>query len=343
MIIMKHAKLMLLGLSVTLGTGGPVWAQYYDDIYYDGSQEELVEERTVTTTVETTCGDNVSEAAYDLPYFVEERDVDEYNRRYTTYDYGYEAGYYDAADTVTTDEGEDFEYTERIRRFHNPTVIIESEDEDAVDLYIYTRPDVNVVVASPYYYSSWWGYDPWLWNTWYYDPYYYSPWYYGYWYASWPYWGWNWGWGWTWSLGHHHHPHWAGNLAYRGGHYNGAGGRFGGRGTSGRANYASRGAAAGNSHRQSATSRYSQSRGGRTGELVSRSSSYSGGSYSGSRASSGSRVSSSGSATRSSSVGTRSSSSAGGRSSGGFSGGGSRGGGFSGGGSHGGGGGGGRR
>ena len=304
---MRTDRLLLAALLIAAAPAGMAWAQDYDDIYYDSSQEIKTTQKTVTTvTVDETDDDGVTYT--NLPYFVEERDVDEYNRRYTYDDYGYGVAYTteEVEDTVET---EDFEYTERVRRFHNPAVIITSDNEDAVDLYVYTRDDVNLVVGAPYYYGGWWGwgYDPWLWCDWYYDPYYYFyyPWRRSYWYSCyWPYWG--WGWGWTWGTGHHHHGHWA-NAGWHGGHHyaGNAGRRVSGHGTMA-------------SRPGGSSSRYSQARAGRA--------SGSSGQYS---VRSGSGSSSRGSATRSSS-GSYSGSSRGGYS-GGYSGG-SRGGGFSGGG-----------
>lgn len=227
---MIRRLLTLLGL-VSLSTMGVVLAQDYDDIYFDSSKSNKktnTESKAQTQTYQ-------NRPAYYAPNISYDRDVDEYNRR---------GNYYtsNAQDTLTYDSlqsDDDFKYTERIRRFHNPSVIIESSDNDLVDLYIYTRPEVNIIVGSssyytPFsgYYSSWNWYNPWRWHTaWYYDPFYYS---WGdpyYWHAGWsfydPFWDFGWGWGWTWGGFHgprHHHYGWGGGV-----HPGGFGDRFHGR------------------------------------------------------------------------------------------------------------------
>lgn len=209
-----------------------VAAQDYDDIYYDSSQESASPAK-----VETVESDNAKQAVLTVDdgvvadYFtadqtadwnggniVDLRDVDEYNRRGGG-NSGY-AGQDETAGEVAADSsaiagenGDTFQYTERIRRFHDPDVIADLDDEETVDLYVYTRPDVNIIVGSPTtaYVSPWgatlsfntWGwydvwYDPWYWDPWYYRPY----WYYTSWYR--PYY---WGWGAPYYAYHPHHYH----------------------------------------------------------------------------------------------------------------------------------------
>lgn len=285
-----------------------LWAVDYDDIYYNSSSKS-----------KTSTKDNNGQTEYETAkYYQEERDVDEYNRRYTSYDSDYESGYYydNEADSISSDD-EDFEYTERIRRFHNPTVILESEDEEAVELYEDTRTDVNIIITTPYRYGWWgWYYDPWLWDDYYYytDLWYY-PWYRSYWYnPSWR----SWGCGWTW--GHHHHHHHYANVGWIGGHHHNG---HGGYNVTSHTGSGTRGSGVRSSH-AGGTSRYTSLGGSRSAELAGRHNA-NGSGYS--RSSSASRSSSS--------AGTRSSSgysgsrgnSGGSRSSGGISGGGSRGGG----------------
>jgi len=109
----------------------------------------------------------------------------------------------------------DYEYAERIRRFHNPKFTIHISDPDYMDLYFLDDYNWNVYIEGgyawvtptwtnplwfdyyyrPFMYNSWywrWSlyypsysywYSPWYyypWHAWYYDPWYYSPWYYGY-------------------------------------------------------------------------------------------------------------------------------------------------------------------
>ena len=228
---MKLRLFTIIGLSCLLSA--TVAAQDYDDIYYDSSQQQekvaaRVEEPepAVTTTVHDDdviadyyTADQVPQGWEDN--VVDLRNVDEYNRHIGSGDLLAQNA---VGDTVGVDStiaggGDAFQYTERIRRFHNPDVIAESEDSDAVDLYVYTRPDVNIIVGTPTtaYVSPWgatvsfntwgWGlsvYDPWF-DPWYYDPWYYRPyWYYSSWYR--PYWGWGWG-GPYYAYHHHHHYH----------------------------------------------------------------------------------------------------------------------------------------
>ncbi len=210
---MKMRLLTILGLTCILTM--TAMAQDYDDIYYDSSKEEKEVEEAVHQG--TASGDVATvDADYSADWhsnIVDLRDVDEYNRRgnYSTQS--------EAGDTVYVDstlvDSDSFQYTERIRRFHNPDVVEECGDAEAVDLYVYTRPDVNIVVGTPTtaYVSPWgatvsfstWGvgwYDPWY-DPWYFDPWYYRPyWYYT---ASW-YNPWYWGWG-PYYAHHHHHYH----------------------------------------------------------------------------------------------------------------------------------------
>lgn len=180
-------RILLLGF-VSLSAIPSVWAQDYDDIYYDSSKAKKV-------TAQTSKQKYANEECYSSG-IVNYRDVDEYNRR----------GNYSAAqDTLVYDtlqSNQDFQYTDRIKRFYNPSVIVESGDSDAATLYVYTRPSVNIVVGTPsYYYSPWssfsWGYydfgfyDPWWgWrDPWVYGGYcYYSPWRFSHWHD--PFWGW---------------------------------------------------------------------------------------------------------------------------------------------------------
>ena len=209
-------------MSIFCATTAMVAAQDYDDIYYDSSQEEETVEVTTppAAPVEEEIDDEMIADYYTADQtagwegsVVDVRDVDEYNRHYAAI----------TSDTASIDtvlaDGDTFRYTERIRRFHNPEVIDSCADEEAVDLYVYTRPDVNIIVGTPAttYISplgatvsvgTWgWGvsvYDPWF-DPWYYDPWYYRPyWHYASWYR--PYWG----WGWCapyYAYHHHHHYH----------------------------------------------------------------------------------------------------------------------------------------
>ena len=239
---MRKHLLIFAGI-VGLGLGNVAMSQDFDDIYFDSSsshKKEKKQERRPQYMEDEVATNDV----FTGENYIAERDVDEYNRRGS-----YAAEPADsmslAADSSYADGGDTFRYTERIKRFHNPTVVIESSDPELVDLYVYTRPSVNIVVGTPtyaplsvsgYFYTPTWSYyDPWSpyrYAGWVYDPFYftfYDPFYhYGYGYTYWhqPF------------FHHHHHyawwydpvPHWGhgcapsygwhgGNVAHRPGRY----------------------------------------------------------------------------------------------------------------------------
>ena len=132
------------------------------------------------------------------------RDIDEFNRRNRT-----------AQDVYAEDMGgtyQEFQYTERIVRFHNPESVIQISGADEViiftndalfDQFNNRSTSVNIHVGMG------WG-SPWGWNAW------HSPWFYDPWFHPWhrP-WGWHawhrpWGWGspWGWSSWHAWHSPW---------------------------------------------------------------------------------------------------------------------------------------
>lgn len=192
------------------------FAQDYDDIYYNPAKDKTKTEKltnkqqqpqyqnyTPQFTDYTAAGDIVVN-------YGSTRDVDEYNRR---------GGKYEKQQNADSLQNEDeFLYTRRIEKFHNPDVVINTNDNDLIDYYYETQPRsasvVNIYVNdtpnwawyrpyyynwawSPYYYNSFW--DPyWSWN-------YYSPWYSWTWGPSWS-WGPSWAWGPSWSWGWH--PGW---------------------------------------------------------------------------------------------------------------------------------------
>lgn len=252
---MKIRLTLLLGLFIAVSFVGS--AQDYDDIYYNSSKSNKKENTTKKTKSATTTAATSTSTVTQMPYSytvvsntgystVENgRDVDEYNRRGTSYSVQDTVGY----DSLSVAEGQDFVYTDRIRRFYNPSVVVETgSPEVAESYYIATTPNVNIIVGAPTYtyvpYSAWnwswgwstWGYDYWSWSPYYsWHAVYHSPWYYD----------WGWSFGWTWHH-HHHHPHhwWAPSYSFHkpiyGGkphhvtvpskHYNTGGGRrpFGG-------------------------------------------------------------------------------------------------------------------
>ena len=168
------------------------------------------------------------------------RDVDEYNRRYTSRDntfsmendtlYIEEKPLNERGEWVNGFEGsqDDYEYAMRIVRFRNPRYAIPVSSPLYWDV-VYGLPswDWNVYDDGLYAYvfptytnRLWWDwrfnylYGPgwsfsWGWTS----PWYYSSWYPNYWYGG--YWGGGY-WGHHAWHHHHHYPYWAGN--YRVGH-----------------------------------------------------------------------------------------------------------------------------
>lgn len=195
----KLSILMSLLLTVSL----VITAQGYDDIYYNSSNSKKKEtKKTNAKKTEASQVDNNSIDYNDTFIgFNNNRDVDEYNRRNITRDTL-------GVDSTTMDEYEDFAYTDRIRRFHNPSVIVEANDPEITELYYNTTPTVNLIIGTPSYWNPYWdwnwGYYDWTWGW---SPYnrwrvfhsaWYSPWYYD----------WGWSFGWTWHHHHHHHNWW---------------------------------------------------------------------------------------------------------------------------------------
>ena len=206
---MKHRLLILMGV-VGFGFSNLIGAQDFDDIYFDSSSSNSKDKKQVQQPVaENNVVEEYAGRSFSGENYIAERDVDEYNRRGEYYAQSDTASY--AADSTYTDD-DTFQYTERIKRFHNPSVVIESSDPDLVDLYVYTRPSVDIVVGTPTYspltvstflYTPSWGYyDPWpgySYYHWGYDPFYlsfYDPFFYGY---SWHY---------PYYYHHHHHAYW---------------------------------------------------------------------------------------------------------------------------------------
>ena len=195
---MKTKNVILSGLLVLAPVIG--FAQEWDDIYADPAK------KTATLQVQKKEEPQkkkivvVEGKADNMEIRANGRDIDEYNRR----------GQYDQAENDTVDvEGTDYqqyEYTDRIIKYHDPASSIKITGADEVTVY------VGDDIYADYYESRAWGpniylgmgwgwssfypwYDPWY-DPWYYGwgyPYYsrwYSPWYYSRWYSPW-YYGWH--------------------------------------------------------------------------------------------------------------------------------------------------------
>lgn len=214
-------KILLL-LAALLTSSGAVYAQDFEDIYYNPKKdktEQKVQSQPVTDSFEMTYTINsdgtISFNNYSYAVgsaYQEERDVDEYNR-FGTY-------YSSPIDTIgnAVAGSEDFVYTQQIQKYYNPTIVVDNASVLA-DVLSDSYGNVNIIyengypsfgaytswsIGWPYYsgwyspwYSSWgWGYaySPWYWGGFYYDPW-FDPWY-----GSW---GWG-GWG-----SSYHPPHYA--------------------------------------------------------------------------------------------------------------------------------------
>lgn len=246
---MKMRTAILISIMMVMLPIG-TYAQY-DDMYFVPKKEEKKAEskeiqpvssgqevrRTSTSTSvpvlsESENGFTLTREADYGTSSADERDVDEYNRRYMFYDGGSEEEEADTLYDEAEEEGEwvngfkgsdaDYQYTKRILRFYTPTVGIPVSSPLYWDLcygpnaiywnvyddgfYAYAFPSSwNSLYYGPSF--SWsWGWRPWGWGfSWYSG--WYSPWY-DPWYGPW------YGYGWY----HHHHywgPHYGGGWAGR--------------------------------------------------------------------------------------------------------------------------------
>ena len=192
---MKPMKLTSLMVMLLVGFSAAAQEEFFDDVYFSSSKKdkkEKTEEKVIQpkedaerTTMTSTYNTSKRKSAVSD----EERDVDEYNRRYTSVDveepYDEDsdgevlAEYNDDMDnekTVASDSKKerrsDTEYTERIIRYHSPSKITIA-GADQVDLYLsdgyyaygydtdYSNGSTNVSVNVNI--GNGWGgyYDPW--------------------------------------------------------------------------------------------------------------------------------------------------------------------------------------
>lgn len=247
-------------------------AQSNDDLYFVPKKEKKTEQKKeVQSTPKQTSNNTTVYAAPGSTIVVKDvtgktRDIDEYNRRYTSRDntfsmqndtlYIEEKPYGERGEWVNGFEGsqDDYEYAMRIIRFRSPRYAIPISSPLYWDVVYGAYPswDWNVYEDGLYAYifptstnPIWWD---WRWNwsiagpswgwgwssPWYYSWYspwsspWYSSWYSPYWYGG--YWGGYWGPGWH----HHHYPYWAGN--YRTGHTDYRPSRYAGYSSSRRSN-----------------------------------------------------------------------------------------------------------
>ena len=222
-----------------------VAAQSNDDLYFVPKKKAETKKETVVAPKQNQGTAVYSASSTSTPVVVKDaagntRDVDEYNRRYTSREntfsmqndtlYIQEKPYGERGEWVNGFEGsqDDYEYAMRIVRFRSPRYAIPvssplywdvvygafpSWDWNVYDdgLYAYVFPTYsnplwwdwrwNWSIAGPSF--GWGWYSPWYYSSW------YSPWYSPYWYGG--YWGGYWG-----AVGHHHYPHYGWGSAYQG-------------------------------------------------------------------------------------------------------------------------------
>lgn len=202
--------LIVLAIIAVTSTVSVAQNYYDDDIYYDASkakkeQNKQVKKQNVNEKQGYYTSGKVSHVSYPSAdtYVVPDgslnMDVDAYNRR----------GQFLVSDSVAADQSpmEDFAYTQRIERFHNPDIVYGSDDDELKHVYSYAMQqpqNINIYVVDndpwSYYGPSWsWRYgNPWYWNTW--GPSWGWSWSWNSW--AWdPYWSWSVGWGPSWSWG----------------------------------------------------------------------------------------------------------------------------------------------
>lgn len=228
-------------------------AQSNDDLYFIPKKEKKTEQKAEVKSVPKQTSNNTTVYAAPGSTIVvkdvtgKTRDIDEYNRRYTSRDntfsmqndtlYIEEKPYGERGEWVNGFEGsqDDYEYAMRIIRFRSPRYAIPVSSPLYWDVVYggYASWDWNIYEDGLYAYvfptstnPLWWD---WRWNwgvagprwgfSWgWSSPWYYSSWYSPYWYGG--YWGGYWGsyyggywsgyWGPAWYH-HHHYPYWAGN------------------------------------------------------------------------------------------------------------------------------------
>ncbi|NLY24388.1 MAG: hypothetical protein GX042_05145, partial [Bacteroidales bacterium] len=181
---MKTNKILLAVLMIAVPFFG--FAQEWDDIYADPNSNEPVRVQREPMEPQKKKVVVVQGDASTMEVTARERDIDEYNRRGDKETLSDEQAY--ANDTI---DYEEYEYTDRIVRFHDPESSIKITGADEVIVYmgddnLYEGYNSRGWNTNLYFGMGWGsGYYPW------YDPWYYSswrsPWYYGGWYDPWFY------------------------------------------------------------------------------------------------------------------------------------------------------------
>ena len=240
---MKTKKLIIAGLLAMIPILGfsQEWVEW-DDIYADPSQtsqKQQIKEAPQSPKKKIV----VVEGDVSKLEVKSSRDIDEYNRR------GKETEEVIISKNEIEEEYIDYEFTDRIVKYHDPEAVIKITGADKITIY------TDDELYSDYYrsrycdrcgycgcccpwYDPW--YDPWYYgwySPWYYNPWHYggwrwnfyfgwhSPWYYGGWYSPWHspwYYGWYdpWFYG-GWGYGGYYPGYYGG--IYVGATYNSAG------------------------------------------------------------------------------------------------------------------------
>ena len=241
-------------------------AQSTDDLYFVPKKEKKTEvSQKVGVVPKEVSNKTVNELPSNTAIVVKDvkgnvRDVDEYNRRYTSREntfsyendtlYIEEKPYGERGEWVNGFQGSDmdYEYAMRLVRFRNPRYAIPISSPLYWDVVYGAFPswDWNVYDDGMYAYifptytnRLWWD---WRWSYGFYGPgwgfgwgwhspwysLWYSPWYYGGWYSPWfaGYWGGYWGGYWR-PGWHHHYPYYGWNSGWhRPGHTDYRAGRY---------------------------------------------------------------------------------------------------------------------
>ena len=225
---MKTNKIIIIaGLLAVIPILG--FAQEWDDIYADPSQtpQQINKEKPQSPKKKIVV---VEGDVSKLEVKSSSRDIDEYNRR------GQET------EEIVVPENEyeyqDYEYTDRIVKYHDPEAVIKITGADKITIYTddelysdyydkrYRDPRWNCGCCYPWYdpwYDPWFygWYSPWYYSGWRWNFYFswYSPWYYG-WHAPW-YSPWYYGWYDPWFYGGWGYPYYWGYNGYYAGFYDG--------------------------------------------------------------------------------------------------------------------------
>lgn len=232
-----------------------------DDLYYVPSKGNKEQKRTTSGTSSSTRQEVVVKSNAPTTVYSSQggttvvvrdrkgnsRDVDEYNRRYTSkennFSYDNDTLYVDKKDVPDPDgewvngfdgSQDDYEYAMRIVRFRNPRYAISISSPLYWDVvYGMNTWDWNVYTDGMYAYAFptfsnrlWWDwrYNSYGWGSPYYSGWGYPSYAYGGYYGDWGYGYGGWYGGWGWSGGYYHRPGWGwGGGYYGGGSYYGGG------------------------------------------------------------------------------------------------------------------------